>query len=127
MMFGILASLDRKDRKQYDLNQLLIMNPGLRIDATESQSGKGLHLPATLRLFELLADQVALWTDDIAAKAMTDHLADAFRNPRLAVHKGVHIQRVEREQAHAGDRGCRRRATRPPQHRNLAEELAGPQ
>jgi hypothetical protein len=47
------------------------------------------------QLLQLFADDVSVRGEDVAPKAMANHLVDAFRDARLAVHESVEIVGVE--------------------------------
>src|SRR6476646_8553021 len=76
-------------------------------------------------LLKFFADHVALGRDDIAPDPTAYDLANALRNARLAIHKGVEVVGVQHQQTRPRDSGNRPRAPGPAQRRDLAEEMAG--
>ena len=79
----------------------------------------------TIRFFEFFDDQIAFARDHIFAQPSASHFADMLRDARFPLHEHVQIVGIEHEQARSRERGNGRGSARPPQRRDLAEEMTG--
>src|SRR6516165_9996714 len=78
-----------------------------------------------LRLFELFDHKIAFRCHRLPAQPGAGHFADVLRDARFPLHEHVQIAGIEHEQACPRERGNGRGSARPPQRRDLAEEMTG--
>ena len=76
-----------------------------------------------LRFFELFDYKIAFARDRLFAQTGAGHFADTLRDARFPLHEHVQIVGIEHKQACSRERGNGRGSARPPQRRDLAEEM----
>src|SRR6516165_3517401 len=78
-----------------------------------------------LRFLKLFDYKIAFVRDRVFAEPGASHFTDTLRDTRFPLHEHMQIVGIEHEQACPRERDNGRGPARPPQRRDLAEEMTG--